>query len=438
MSATAEKPPLLKTGKTHAQIRLACSLVLCAVGFFAWIFKMKRSATGDDYVLPYSPLQVLYPLLGLLSLFWVLRTSGARFPKMMVRSPSSLLLIAGSLAIMLGAAVHIHPGPYGKDAVLFEVRWLLPYCFIAFLFLARKFGVSYRPVIWGVFLGACASALATELYRAGLPLPIAINGQRYGGFLSHPNQYGILLSSTAPLLAVFVFSRHRLRTLIGVAMIGVYGLCLFQSLSKTNIVLVVVSGLGSAVLISLPDLALAARRIFFTLAMLAVLAVAGVFGVKVLEEIAPREAKTITNAVLDPGGTKSLEDRENVWDDAVDAIRRHPFTGIGPGRSEDYLMHNHAHNLFLQHWIDAGLCGFIGIWLVTAAVFWRAFELFARALRARGRLSEDASVRVLSGLALVMSIFGNSMSASLTTAVMTAFVIFVGLAFVREPDPAMP
>ena len=438
MNTTTEPAPSPQAAKRRAQMQLAGSLVLCAIGFFAWIFKMKRSATSEDYVLPYSPLQVLYPVLGLLAAASILRTSRARFPKIMVRSPSSLLLIGGSLMIMLGASLHVNRGPYGKDAALFIVRWLLPYCFIAFLFLARKYAVPYRPVVWGCFLGACASALGTELYRHGLRVPISMSGERYGGFLNHPNQYGILVSSTAPLLAVFIYSRSRLLAVVGVAMIGVYGLCLFQSLSKTNIVLVVVSGLGAAFLISLPSLWLAARRIIFALAMLAVMAVAGTFGVKVLEEISPREAKTIENAILDPGGTKSLEDREDIWEDALDAIHRQPLLGVGPGRSEDYLMHGHAHNLFLQHWIDAGICGFIGIWLVTAAVFWRAFELFARALRARGPLTEDASIRVLSGLALVMSILGNSMSASLTTAVMTAFVIFVGIAFVREPDPHAP
>ena len=438
MTAAVENQLRPPTTKTHAQIRLVCSLVLFAVGCFAWMFKMKRSSALDDYLLPYSPLQVLYPALGGLALFWILRTSGARFPKIMVRSPSTLLLLLGTLSIMLGAAVHIHPGQYLKDALLYEVRWLLPFCFLAFLFLARKFGTPYRPIVWGLCAGAGASAVATELFRHGLPLPICASGQRYGGFLSHPNQYGILISSTAPMLAILVFSRSRLRLLIGLAMIGVYGLCLFQSLSKTNIVLVVISGLGAAFLVSLPNLALAARRLFLTLAMLVVLAVAGFFGVQVLEEISPREAKTIENAVLDPGGTKSLDDRENVCDEAVAAIRRFPLTGVGPGRSEFYLTYTHAHNLFLQHWIDAGLAGFIGICLVTVAVFWRAFELLGRALRARGPLSEDASIRVLAGLALVMSICANSMSASLTTAVMTAFVVFIGIAFVRESDPALP
>ncbi|MCE9611985.1 MAG: O-antigen ligase family protein [Chthoniobacter sp.] len=277
-----------------------------------------------------------------------------------------------------------------------------------------------------------------ELYRRGLPVPIDMNGQRYGGFLSHPNQYGIVTSSSAVMLAVFIFSRNRLRSLIGLAMIGIYGVCLFQSLSKTNIVLIVISGLASAFLISLPDLTLAGRRIFFTFAALVLLVIAGAFAVKILEEVSPREAKTITNAIFDPGGTKSLDDREGVWDEVTEILRRRPVTGLGPGLSDATLSHHHAHNLFLQHWIDAGISGFIGIWLITLAVFWRAFELAIRAMRSPGRLSEDASIRVLAGLALVMSILGNSMSASLTTAVMTAFVIFVGIAFVRESDPTMP
>lgn len=426
------------TGRKAAQIRLAGSLVFFTVGFFGWFFKMKRSGSADDTLLPFSILQMLYPLLGVLSVCWILRAYGSRFPKIMVRSPSSLIFLAGTFCIMAGGALHIKGGQYTKDAVLFEVRWLLPYCFIAFLYVARKFDVPYRPIVWGLFLGACASAIGTELFRRGLPMPIDKNGDRYGGFLSHPNQYGIVASTSATMLAVFIFSRNRVRSLIGLAMIGVYSLCLFQSLSKTNIVLIVISGLASAFLISLPNLRLAGRRLFYALAALALLVVAGAFGVKILEEVSPREAKIITNAIFDPGGTKSLDDREGVFEEVFEILSRQPVTGLGPGLSDATLMHHHAHNLFLQHWIDAGISGFIGIWLITLAVFWRAFELFRRALRAPARLSEDASIRVLAGLAGVMSIFANSMSASLTTSVMTAFVIFVGIAFVREPDPTMP
>jgi O-antigen ligase len=187
------------------------------------------------------------------------------------------------------------------------------------------------------------------------------------------------------------------------------------------------------VVIALPDLVRVFRRVVLAAGVVVVLLVIGVIGYQVLGEIAPREAQTIETALFDTQNVRSLDDREDIWDDAIQTIKTHPLFGIGPGKSEVYLLHNHAHNLLLQHWIDAGLLGFIGIVCVSLSAFWRSAELIGAAFRAGGPLDEDETIRVLAGVALMFSIVANSMSASLTTAVMTAFVVFVGIAFVNEP-----
>ena len=195
--------------KSPLQYLLALSLFSC--GFFAWIFKPRYGFFGDP-IIPYSPLQVGLPLLGVGAVIYILLATRTVAFRLLRPSISSALLLTGIGLVILGASVHIRPGPDSSEAFMFLFRWLLPFFALAFLLLTRLAGVSAQPLLLGFLAGAAFSAVAVELKRLGLELPVSqTTAGRFGAFLNHPNQYGILISTTAPLIVYYVH-QPRLRT----------------------------------------------------------------------------------------------------------------------------------------------------------------------------------------------------------------------------------
>ena len=413
------------------------SLILFVLGGCLWIFKM-RARSGAE-LLPYSPLQILIPLLGGVALLVLLVNSGGHFPKLLARSGASPLLLSGIALIIGGATLHLGPDPAGIEAALYILRWLMPLFFIATLFVLRSQGASLLPLMLGICAGAVASAVAVELYRRGFNLPIdQKNGVgRLGGFFSHANQYGIVTSTTASVIVVLIFSRRRTLVVPGLGMLGIYFLCLFQSLSKTNILLFVLCVMVCGVVLSLNNAKRLIASILIGLGLAGLFVLGGSAAISVLQETMPREFKIIEDAIFDPGGVKSLDVREEVWEEAWLYARENPLLGLGPGVSNDLLMHNHAHNLFLQIHLDAGIAGVAGITLVVLAALWRAGQLAGAARRHTGPIGLDDALRYTSGISLLIYISGNLMSDSFGSATLPAFVVFTGIAFLSDP-PSHP
>ncbi|MFZ2299903.1 MAG: O-antigen ligase family protein, partial [Candidatus Moraniibacteriota bacterium] len=84
------------------------------------------------------------------------------------------------------------------------------------------------------------------------------------------------------------------------------------------------------------------------------------------------------------GERSSLASREMIWRSAVRIIADHPLFGIGIGRfQETYLAYQRyfppylewavpqPHNLYLAVWLQAGLMGLIGFFLLMVAWFWK-------------------------------------------------------------------
>ena len=415
---------------------LGPSLLLFVLGGCMWIFKM-RAGSGSE-LLPYSPLQILIPMLGGFAVLSLLLHSSGMFPKLLVRSGASALLVAGIALIIGGAALHLDGSGTGIEAALYIVRWLMPLFFIATLYVLRARGVPLLPLVLGICAGAVVSAVAVELFRRGFNLPIdqKNNDGRMGGFFSHANQYGIVTATTAPVLVVLLFSRRRLLIGLGLAMFGVYLLCLFQSLSKTNILLFLAGVVACLVVLSLNSARRILAGLLISLAFMGIAVLGGAAALNVLQETMPREYKILDEAIFDPGGVKSLDVREEVWEQAWGYARQHPYLGLGPGVSNDLLIKNHAHNLFLQMHLDTGIPGVIGITLVVIAALWRAAQL-ARASRLHaGPIGIDQSLRYTSGVSMILYLCGNLMSDSFGTATIPAFVVFAGIAFLADPHPS--
>lgn len=444
MNASTERPR--RPAALHSAARLQQQLLrlglhgtlfLCGLG--AWIFKLKGDGSAEGGMLPYSPLQVLIPLLGMAALLWLACLYGGGLPRLTVGTPSARCLQIGIGLIVLGAALHLR-GSGAKEAALYVVRWLLPLAFLLFFAVTRLYGASPLALLLGLVGGAVFTALSVEaVRRAGVGLPISdpIAG-RYGGYLNHPNQYGILCSVTAPILVFFHHSRDRLPRVAAVLLLPVYLLGLFQNLSKTNIVLFFLGLLAGSLALSLKN----PRKLVATLALTAGLAVllglsAGVT-MSALHDFSPKAAKTLEDALLDPTEARSVDSREEVWENALGLIGERPLTGLGPGKTLDALGIAHAHNMVLQAYLDAGLAGCLGMLLVALGVLWRFAELLRAELRSREEITDGRRLQLLGSLATVIYVLANSMSDSFSTATMPAFMFFAVIAFSPEASHAPP
>lgn len=407
---------------------LHAALFLC--GLCAWIFKLKGDGSSEGGMLPYSPLQMLIPLLGMAALLWLACLCGGGLPRLTVRTPSARCLQIGIGLIVLGAALHLRGGG-AKEAALFIVRWMLPMGFLLFFTLARLYGASPLALLLGLVGGAVLTALSVEAVRQfGVGLPISAGDLgRDSGYLNGPNQYGILCSTTSPILLFFYHSRWRWLRIGSLLLLPLYLLCLFQNLSKTNIILFFLTLLAGSLALSIRNPRKLAATAALAMGVAVFLALTLGVAMSALSDISPKAAKTLEDAAFNPTEARSLDTREEVWNGALEIIRAHPITGLGPGKTLDALGIPHAHNMFLQLYIDAGFAGLVGMLFVTFAVLWRTSELLSEEFRRRTPTTDAQLLQLLSSLALVTYVCANSMSDSFSTATMPVFMFFAALAF---------
>ncbi len=417
-----------------AWARALWTAILFGCGVFVWLFK---PTYGEAAIIPFSPMQIALPSLGIICAALLLLAHRTRFPVVMVAGWSSALLILGNLCILFGTIPFlVARGDARMDAILYVFRWLMPLCSILILFVALRQGASARSLVLGLMSGAVLTVLCVELARAGVNLPIhKMSDARYAGFLQHANQYGILISSTAPFIVYLVYSRVRWLKLFGVAMFAIYCLALFQCMSKTNMVLFPLALAFGFILLSLHNIAALVRATFMLVVLSVFLAAAGWIVLQVARELAPQDAAVLERMINDPRDVKSLDERNYIWDEAKDNIRRRPWLGFGPGWTVNNMSLPHAHNLVLQVWLETGAAGLVGIWLVMLAVFLRFASMVGAAFRDRGMAPEETVIQRMAALAAVISLLGNSMSASLSTATMITFVLLLALCFTEWPEP---
>lgn len=414
-------------------LRAAMIALLFVIGALVWVGRIKQELKSEP-IISVVFLQMILTAAGAAAAVFIAVEKRGRFPLLWRADFATALLATGLALLIVGGALHPSVGPLTIQVLLFIDRWLMPLlALLVFHVAQRHFGVRPMISVYGIFCGALFVALCVEAARAGAPIPVAIAGSgRYGGFLGHPNQYGIVTASTAPLLICFFLAKKWLPRLLGVAVLGVYVLTIFQSLSKTNIVLLPMGLILASFIAALGD-ARALTKTVLTIGGLSVaVALAAVAGFGALQQFAPREAKVVESAVLDPRGAKSMDERENAWDQAIGVIEESPVLGKGPGWSYDNLMFGHAHNLYLQAWVDAGIPGVAGACILTFGVLLRlartALGIFL--LRRTGApLGERELLQTGAAVGLLIAIFGNSMSASFDTVTFTSFSLMLAFCF---------
>ena len=413
-------------------IRYAVTVLLFVLGAVVWVGRIKQDLKSEP-ILGFNLFQMLLTGTGALAGLFVLVRHRGRMPILWRTDASTFLMAAGLGLLILGGLLHPSVGPMTLQVLLYIDRWLLPLLAILLLHVAQTLGV--RPVIavYGVFFGALFMAVCVEGARAGVPIPVCLAGSgRYGGFLGNPNQYGIVTASTAPLLICFLLSGKWLFRLLGAAALGIYVLTIFQSLSKTNIVLLPLGLILAVLIASLGNARTFSKAVLTISGMSVAVALAAVAGFEGLRQFSPREAKVVEDSLLDPRNAKSVDERENAWDQAIDVIKGSPILGKGPGWSNENLMFGHAHNLYLQAWVDGGLPSVSGACILTLAVLLRLGRTARGVVFIRhsgAELEEKDLLQTGASVGLLISVLGNSMSSSFDVVTFASFSLMAALCF---------
>jgi len=95
-------------------------------------------------------------------------------------------------------------------------------------------------------------------------------------------------------------------------------------------------------------------------------------------------------------------------------------------------MFQHAHNMFLQHWIDVGVLGIAGVTILSIGVIIRNLEVLSLALSKRQIIDNEFRLQIAAGMSLFAALIGNSMSSSLHTGTMIPFCIVLAISCLNQ------
>ncbi len=192
------------------------------------------------------------------------------------------------------------------------------------------------------------------------------------GTLDNPNMLGEYLDITIPIAAaMFIGHGEGLRRLPALFCIGAMGVCLILTWSRGAWLALIAA--------ALVFLFMWHRRSVW-------LVLAGIASLPLLPAVLPA---SITQRILSIGNMadSSTSYRVYIWRAAVHMIRDHLFSGIGIGEGAWFRVYPayayqgvevapHSHNLFLQIWMETGLCGILVFLLFLFLLYQAALTFF--------------------------------------------------------------
>lgn len=193
---------------------------------------------------------------------------------------------------------------------------------------------------------------------------------RSSGTFKNPNQYGIVISTVAPVTAgLFLATRGKQRLIIfGFLVLLLAGL-LFSG-SKANLMLTGSSLAAFALIMSATSFRGVERTLVILLAIVGIM-LAFILGIYLLQILNPRAYLLIT-VFFDPNQTlPSLNSRQELWDESIRIFMARPWLGEGAGQflnvALDGELVSHSHNLFIDFARTLGAPGlvFISVLVVT-------------------------------------------------------------------------
>lgn len=194
---------------------------------------------------------------------------------------------------------------------------------------------------------------------------------RSSGTFKNPNQFGMVISTVAPVTAgLFLAARGKRRLIIfGCLMLLLAGL-LFSG-SKANLMLTGSSLAAFALVMGATSFRGVERTFVIFLSILGIVA-ALILGIALLQIFNPRAYLLIT-VFFDPNQTlPSLNSRQELWNDSIAIFMARPWFGEGAGQflrvAIDGELVSHSHNLFIDFARTLGAAGLVFISVLVATV----------------------------------------------------------------------
>lgn len=346
--------------------RTAEGLFLCGVGV---VFLM---AAADYLGLPGGANVAQIALLGLMP-FWANAAMARRTP---VFSASSWM-VAAMVLILAGGLLcwSLFSGTYAPETLrigrpILTMSMAFAMCTfvvgtlteerLKVLILSLAIALSLLSVL--SLLGYLNGTISAHVYYG--------TDRSYATF-KNPNQYGMVLSTTLPLIAAFaVVTTGRVQKW-GIAAVFAMLLGLILSGSKTNLLLT-----GSNLLILSSLIAIVyfqGQRRFLALSVVLVLGLcalaAGVWTMSVLN---PRAFELLTAFIDTDRSVPSLNSRQHIWSVSFEVFNSNPIFGEGAGQpiqvEPDGERFSHSHNILIDYARTLGTPGLVAMGVLCGTV----------------------------------------------------------------------
>lgn len=276
-------------------------------------------------------------------------------------------------------------------------------------------------------------------------------GDRQPGFFKHPNQLGIIMSMfLVYFLSCAMAEKYRSFLYNIFTILSIFAL--FESGSKTNIVMIVPI-LGVLIIYRAKSIPNVRRAVAFAFSNVLLATLLVICSALVLLTVNPRAGGALSD-ILAGGETlsdyRTIQDRQEIWDESWVEFERSPLTGVGAGQPLPDGT-EHSHNIFMDSLRTLGAPGAMLMVLFYLAILWYVF-CSLRWMRQtwaypKGRLRDDAAKGQYIGATLAMATYliTNQMSDSFGPSTLPFFYLFLGMSsaflwtgsdHVRRPRPS--
>jgi O-antigen/teichoic acid export membrane protein/O-antigen ligase len=255
--------------------------------------------------------------------------------------------------------------------ILLTVLWF----WLGTIVLSHREHVRKAMTLWVTSAAVCGGAATLQLLIGNVIPGTSFEGGRATGFTTHPNDLGAL-TCIALIPALMLATRHRIavpQRLFSYALLLliVAGLILSGSIGA-----LLAAGAATFVWFSFQRTSLHSILVFITLG-LCVIAITTVQAMRGAPTPLERFGTVTSSSPTPDGGVRvgSVDARIATYRVAVDAIKEHPFVGVGldlPSVTKPFGVESYEydqHNLIIGIWYKTGLIGLAGMLIALFAVF---------------------------------------------------------------------
>jgi len=319
-------------------------------------------------------------------------------------------LAVGTVIVMASLSMLVSPEPFRAFRVLVPMA----YAVCALIIMARVPPLLRRRLVYAMlFSGILVLALSVALSQTAGGRALVMRDYRLRGFVENANQLGVMILCIWPLAIALLLNARSLRTrLLGLLGVAVLAAAMVLSGSKTGLGL----GFVSAALLWLYHASrsgsIGRTMVAFTLATCVLIVAVPVllYVLSVASPVAFAKVETIlTNGIWD---YRSIQTRDEIWQESLRLGLAHPLLGSGAGAK--VLGVSHSHNLSLDWFRGMGVLGLAAALALSLSVIARGSAFLVRSW---SRGASNRALDVVTAAMFLGAIFylvGNHLSDSLS------------------------